>query len=118
MSSRFLHQLTATELRDAFLKGEVKATAIAEHFQARVEKHNPELGAFLSTLGERMLIKAEQLDRKRARNEPLGRLAGIPIAIKDNTHIAGEITTCASKFLENYKAPFDATVVRLLELHA
>src|ERR1700690_3050791 len=82
-----MHQLTATQLR----------------------------GAFLSVLGERMLLKAEQLDRKRAHNLPIGRLAGIPVAIKDNMHIAGEITTCASKFLSHYKAPFHATAVRLLE---
>ena len=109
------HQLTATQLRDAFLKGEVKAVAIAEHFLKRIEHHNQELGAFLHVLGERMLIKAEQLDRKRAHNQPIGRLAGIPVAIKDNMHIAGELTTCASKFLSNYKAPFNATAVRLLE---
>jgi aspartyl-tRNA(Asn)/glutamyl-tRNA(Gln) amidotransferase subunit A len=110
-----MHRFTATQLRDAFLKGEIKAVAIAEHFLKRIEKYNRELGAFLSVLGERMLIKAEQLDRKRAHNQPVGRLAAIPVAIKDNMHIAGETTTCASKFLSNYKAPFDATAVRLLE---
>ncbi len=110
-----MHQFTATQLRDAFLKGEIKAIAIAEHFLKRVENYNPDLGAFLSVLGERMLIKADHIDRKRAHNQPVGSLAGIPIAIKDNMHIAGEITTCASKFLSNYKAPFDATAVRLLE---
>ncbi|MES2274154.1 MAG: Asp-tRNA(Asn)/Glu-tRNA(Gln) amidotransferase subunit GatA, partial [Chlamydiota bacterium] len=47
--------------------------------------------------------------------KPLGRLAAIPIGIKDNMHIKGEITTCGSKFLSNYKAPFDATATHLLE---
>ena len=59
--------------------------------------------------------RAKELDEKQKSGKKMGRLAGIPIAIKDNIHVKGEITTCASKFLVNYKAPFDATVIRLLE---
>ncbi|MBS0626217.1 MAG: Asp-tRNA(Asn)/Glu-tRNA(Gln) amidotransferase subunit GatA [Verrucomicrobia bacterium] len=110
-----LHHFTAIELRDSFIRGEYTAVQIAEFFLKRIEKHNQQLGAFLSILGPRMLLKAEQLDHKRSQNKPLGKLAGIPIAIKDNMHIAGEITSCASKFLRNYKAPFDATAIRLME---
>jgi len=109
------HLCSAIELRDAFLKGEASAVQIAEHFILRIEKHNKEIGAFLSVLGPRALLKAEALDKKRAHNKPLGKMAAIPVAIKDNMHIQGEITTCGSKFLKNYKAPFEATAVRLLE---
>ncbi len=110
-----LHHFSAIELRDAFLKGETTAVQIAEHFLSRIEKHNKELGTFLSVLGPRALMKAEALDKKRAHNKPLGKMAAIPVAIKDNMHIQGEITTCGSKFLKNYKAPFEATAVRFLE---
>lgn len=110
-----LHHLSAIELRDAFLKGELSAVQIAQSFLARIEAHNKDLGAFLSILGPRALVKAEALDKKRAHNQPLGKLAAVPIAIKDNMHIAGEITTCGSQFLTNYKAPFHATAVHLLE---
>ncbi len=110
-----LHHCSATEIRNLFLKGEVKAVEIAEHFLKRIEQHNQGLGAFLSVLGERALIKAEHLDHKKAKNLPLGKLAGVPVAIKDNMHIAGEFTTCASKFMSNYRAPFDATVTKLWE---
>ena len=109
-----LHHLSAVEIRNAFIKGEVSAVKIAETFLKRIAAHQ-ELKAFLHVLGPRALLKAEALDRKRAQNKPLGKMAAIPVAIKDNMHIAGEITTCASKFLRNYKAPFDATVVRLME---
>jgi aspartyl-tRNA(Asn)/glutamyl-tRNA(Gln) amidotransferase subunit A len=109
------HTLSATELREAFVRGEVKAVDIVHHFLKRIETHGSKLGAFLSVLGPRAILKAERLDRKRAHNEPLGKLAGVPIAIKDNTHIEGELTTCGSQFLKNYKAPFDATAVHLLE---
>ncbi len=81
----------------------------------RINAANKDLHAFLSMFTERALEKARELDKKRANNQPLGKLAGIPIAIKDNIQIKGEITTCASKFLENYRAPYDATVIRLLE---
>ena len=110
-----LHHLSAIEIRDAFLKGEVSAVSIAQHFLKRIGEKNKDLGAFLSILGVRALLKAEALDKKRAQNKPLGKMAAVPLAIKDNMHIQGEITTCASKFLENYKAPFNATAVELFE---
>jgi aspartyl-tRNA(Asn)/glutamyl-tRNA(Gln) amidotransferase subunit A len=110
-----LHHFTAVELRDAFVRGDVSAVKIVEHFLGRIDRHLKELGAFLTVLGPRALLKAEALDRKRAQSKPLGKMAAVPVAIKDNQHIAGEITSCGSKFLRNYKAPFDATAVRLME---
>jgi len=59
--------------------------------------------------------KAEELDRKKAAGHRLGKLAAVPVAIKDNIHVEGEITSCASKFLVNYRAPFTATAVTLME---
>lgn len=110
-----LHLLSAIELRDAFIRGDLSALRIANHFLQRIEQHDPMLKAFLSVLGPRMLIKAEMLDRKRAHGQPLGALAAVPIALKDNMHLEGELTSCASKFLSNYTAPFSATAVRLLD---
>lgn len=115
MTQKPLHHLSATELRDAFVKGEVSALSIAQYFLQRIERYNQQTGSFLSVLGPRMLLKAEALDHKRAQGKPLGKLAGVPIAIKDNMHLKGETTSCASKFLHNYKAPFHATAVHLLE---
>ncbi|PIS01274.1 MAG: Asp-tRNA(Asn)/Glu-tRNA(Gln) amidotransferase GatCAB subunit A [Chlamydiae bacterium CG10_big_fil_rev_8_21_14_0_10_35_9] len=110
-----LYKLSAYELRNLFLDKKVKATEITEYFLKRIEKNNKKLGAFLTVLSERAMQKAKELDQKNAENKPMGRLAGVPIAIKDNTHIEKEITTCASQFLTNYKAPFSATAVKLLE---
>jgi aspartyl-tRNA(Asn)/glutamyl-tRNA(Gln) amidotransferase subunit A len=112
---RHIHHFSAVELRDAFLKGEITAVKIAEHFLKRIDQHGQTLGAFLNVLEARVLGQAEALDKKRSHGKPLGKLAGIPIAIKDNMHIAGETTTCGSKFLQNYKAPFNATAVHWLE---
>lgn len=110
-----MHTFTAIQLHDKFMRGELSATSIVRHFLDRIEKYDSRVGAFLAVFQERALAKAENLDKKRASGQPLGRLAAIPIAIKDNIHVEGELTTCASKFLVNYRAPFSSTVVRLLE---
>lgn len=106
---------TAHAVRELFRKGDISATRIAEITLERIARHDAEVGAFLSIFTDRVMEKAKRLDHKRATGAPLGKLAGIPIAIKDNMHVKGELTTCASRFLANYRAPFDATAVRLLE---
>ncbi|MCB1118960.1 MAG: Asp-tRNA(Asn)/Glu-tRNA(Gln) amidotransferase subunit GatA [Chlamydiia bacterium] len=110
-----MHELTAIQLHDRFIKGKATAKEIVRYFLDRIDTLNPKYGAFLSVCHERALQKAEALDAKKQRGEPLGKLAALPIAIKDNIHVKGELTTCASKFLTNYRAPFDATVTRLIE---
>lgn len=111
----FLYQKSGTEIRNHFLQGDISAKEIAKHFLARTLKHNDSLQAFLEVMEEEMLIKAEALDEKRRRGEKLGKLAAIPIAIKDNMHIQGKRTTCGSQFLKNYQAPFSATAVSFME---
>jgi aspartyl-tRNA(Asn)/glutamyl-tRNA(Gln) amidotransferase subunit A len=110
-----MHRKSALELRDLFAKGEVSATEIAKHFLGRIDRYNGSYGAFLKVLDERTLERAKQLDEKRSKGEPIGKLAGVPVALKDNIHLAGELTTCASKFLTNFRAPFSATVTQLME---
>lgn len=110
-----MYSLSAIEIRDKFLRGEVSATAVTQMFLDRIDRFDGQIGAFLSVFHERALAKAKALDEKRSAGKKLGKMAGIPIAIKDNIHVKGEITTCASKFLTNYRAPFDATATRLLE---
>ncbi len=110
-----MHSLSAIEIRDKFLRGEISAVTIVETFLKRIEKYDHEVGAFLAVFNERAIQQAKKLDEKRKAGHKLGKLAGVPIAIKDNIHVKGELSTCASKFLTNYRAPFDATVTRLLE---
>lgn len=110
-----MHKKTAHELHEEFIRGKLTAAEIASFYLERTKRLNPKLNAFLSIFEKRALLKAEELDKKRAAGKPLGKLAGIPIGIKDNILIKGELNTCASKMLENFKAPYDATVIRLLE---
>jgi aspartyl-tRNA(Asn)/glutamyl-tRNA(Gln) amidotransferase subunit A len=110
-----MHRLTAIEIRDKFLKGEISATAIVAFFLQRINQFDGQICAFLEVYQDRAMDQAAKLDEKRAKGIKLGRLAAIPIAIKDNIHVKGEITSCASKFLANYRSPFNATVTELLE---
>lgn len=110
-----MHTLSAIELRDRFMRGELSAVAITQTFLDRIDRYDSHIGAFLSVFHERALQRAKALDEKRASGHSLGKLAAIPIGIKDNIHVKGEISTCASKFLTNYRAPFDATVTQLIE---
>lgn len=110
-----MHRLTAIEIHRQFIEGKVTAVQITEHFLGRIDRLEGQVGAFLNVLRDRAIAQAKALDEKKARGEPLGKLAGIPIGIKDNIHIEGVTSTCGSKFLSNYKAPFSSTVAKLLE---
>lgn len=110
-----IHLLPAHQIHDRFIKGSLNAEEIVKAFLKRIDDLDGQIGAFLAVYHERALAKARALDKKRQAGETLGKLAAIPIALKDNIHLNGELTTCASKFLTNYRAPFDATVTRLIE---
>lgn len=109
-----MHNESAIAIRDNFLKGERSAVSILNTYLKRIAKYDNQIGSFLQVFDDKALARAEELDKKRAAGEPLGKLAGIPIAIKDNILIKGEIASCASKFLTNYRAPYQATVIDLL----
>lgn len=106
---------SAIQLHRKFIEGELSATAAIQATLDRIAKFDGKIGAFLSVQNEKALAKAAALDKKRANGEKLGRLAGVSIAIKDNILVKGELNTCASKFLTNYRAPYNATVIDLLE---
>lgn len=110
-----MYRETARALSDSFKTGKRSALEIANYFIQRIEREDAKTDAFLTVLGDRMRKRAKALDEKRAQGKHLGKLAAVPVALKDNMHIEGELTTCASKFLSNFKAPFHATVTRLLE---
>lgn len=106
---------SASTLSQSFKTGEFSAQEIMTVFFDHIGKYDPQVKAFLAIYREEALQQARALDNKRAKGLPLGKLAGIPVALKDNIHVKGKVTTCASRFMENYVAPFDATVVRLIE---
>ena len=109
-----MEQLSATELRDKIKAGEISSVEATQSVFARIEKYEPKIGAYISTFEERALAKAKEVDERIASGESVGALAGVPVAIKDNMCTMFGTTTCASKILENFHAPYNATAVQKL----
>ena len=106
---------SARAIRDGVASGQFSATEVCRAFLARIESTNPSLNAFTLIAADRALAQAEAIDRRRAAGGTLGALAGVPVAIKDNLCVKGMRTTAASRMLEGYVPPYDATVVERLE---
>jgi aspartyl-tRNA(Asn)/glutamyl-tRNA(Gln) amidotransferase subunit A len=109
-----IEQLSARELRDKIAEGQVKSVAATEAVLQAIEKYEPAVGAYISTFRERALAKAKEVDEKIAAGQSVGQLAGVPVAIKDVMCTTFGATTCASKILENFHAPYNATAVEKL----
>jgi aspartyl-tRNA(Asn)/glutamyl-tRNA(Gln) amidotransferase subunit A len=95
-------------------RGETTALSVAEASLARIDARDGALNAFLTVARDEVLEQARAIDAKRARGEPLGPLAGVPIALKDALCTRGVRTTAGSKILESWIPPYDATVVAKL----
>lgn len=108
-------ELSGKQLHQRFTLGSVTATAIAEAFLDRIDKLEPSIGAFTEVLRKTSLQSARDLDARRLAGKTLGRLAAVPVAIKDLLHVANCKTTCGSNALKDYLAPFDATVIKHLK---
>jgi len=110
-----LLELTAFELLERLAVGEVTGVEAVRASLDRINAVDGDVRGYVSVLSERALGRAQEIDRRRSAGEPLGRLAGLPIAIKDNLCMRGASTTCSSRILENFVPPYDAHVVELLE---
>ncbi len=106
---------TIKSVREALAAKRISARELAGEFLNRIEKRNPELNAFLALSPERAYAQADALDTRIAAGETLPALAGLPLAVKDVLSTHGVPTTCASRMLENYRPPYDATAVERLE---
>ena len=108
----FIYELTAKELRDKFLSNQLSAVEIVNSFYERIEKVEDKIKSFVSLRKDIAIDEAKKLDEKKKNGEKLGKLAGIPIAIKDNILMEGQKSTSCSKILENYIGIYDSTVVK------
>jgi aspartyl-tRNA(Asn)/glutamyl-tRNA(Gln) amidotransferase subunit A len=106
---------TVAGVRAALQAKKISARELAAEFYGRIDRRNSELNAFLTLSPERAYEQADRIDAAVARGETLPPLAGVPIAIKDVLSTRGIRTTCASKILESYVPPYDATAVERLD---
>jgi len=106
--------LTAAVLASLVKNGDLGAREIAGAFLRAIREKNKMFNGYITVCEKEALAEAENLDRKRAAGEPLGPLAGVPVAVKDNICTKGVLTTCGSKMLHNHVPLFDATVVERL----
>ncbi len=107
--------LGSTELRKRLAAGEITSLELTRACLDRIQRHDAALGAFLRVDPPATLARAEEIDRRRKAGKPLGRLAGLPVALKDVLCTEGEPTTCASRMLKDFRPPYDATVVAKLK---
>jgi aspartyl-tRNA(Asn)/glutamyl-tRNA(Gln) amidotransferase subunit A len=110
-----LTSLTLTEIRDHLRRKEVSAAELVRAHLERITSVDTDVRSYLTVSPERALEQAARVDHAIAAGEPLGPLAGVPTAIKDVILTRGVRTTCGSRILEHFIAPYDATAVVRLE---
>ncbi len=102
-------------LHEKLVTRQCSAVSLVEQYFSVIEKRDPEILAYLTPLQEQALAEAREVDEQIARGESIDLLSGIPGAIKDNILMEGIRATSASKILDSYIAPYDATVVAKLK---
>lgn len=102
---------TATELLALLARGEITSEALTQTFLQAIRQREPQVQAFLHVAEPEALEQACAVDLRRKKGEPVGVLAGVPVAVKDVLCTRGMRTTCGSKILQNFVPPHDAHVI-------
>ena len=108
-------KLTVHELRQMLEERKITSEELTKQYFDRIKNVDDKINSYITICEEEAINKAKEIDQKYRKGEKLGPLAGIPIAIKDNICTKYIKTTCASKMLENFVPPYDATVIEKLK---
>jgi aspartyl-tRNA(Asn)/glutamyl-tRNA(Gln) amidotransferase subunit A len=106
---------TVVDIAQDIASGKTSAVEVLEQHLARITEREGEIHAFNLVTTEQARATAQQVDADIKAGKPIGALAGVPVALKDNMCTRGIETTCSSKILEGWKPPYDATVVTRLQ---
>ncbi|MBS0482817.1 MAG: Asp-tRNA(Asn)/Glu-tRNA(Gln) amidotransferase subunit GatA [Proteobacteria bacterium] len=109
-----LTELGVAAIRDGVAKGDFTAVEVAEGFNANVAAAQAALNAFIVATPEKALDAAKATDARRAAGQPLGKMGGVPIGMKDLFATRGVQTTAASHILEGFKPEYESTVSQKL----
>lgn len=112
-----LYKLTATELSQMLADKKCSSVEITKSLLDRISAVEKDIASYITVTDELALKKAQEVDQKLSSGQKLSKLAGIPIAIKDNICTKDILTTCASKMLYNFAPPYNATVIEKLNAH-
>jgi len=108
-------KLNIVKAHQGLVNKEFSAKELTLAFLERIENQDKKISAFISVTGDSALKEAERIDKEISKKKEISLLTGIPLAVKDNILVEGIKTTCASKILENYIAPYDAFVIKKLK---
>lgn len=108
-------EMTAEEIGKAYREKTLTVPEVVKAFLDNIEKEDEKIKAYITVCKEEALKKADEVQAMFDTEKEMGALAGIPIAIKDNICTKGVRTTCASKMLENFIPPYDASVMKKIE---
>ncbi|MEM3745169.1 MAG: Asp-tRNA(Asn)/Glu-tRNA(Gln) amidotransferase subunit GatA [Candidatus Bathyarchaeia archaeon] len=110
-----LRDLSAIDIVERIKRQEITAEDYISSIAERIFEVDGNINAFISVVADEALEKAREIDRRVSRGEKVGKLAGVAIAVKDNICTLGIRTTCASRMLEKFVPPYDATVIERLK---
>ena len=111
MNSMEILSLTATELSEKIKQKEITVVEATKAVLEQIKKAEPVINSYVTVDEEGALAQAEEVQKKIDAGELTGPLAGVPVAVKDNMCVEGQLTTCSSKILYNFKPTFSSEAV-------
>ncbi|MFM7866151.1 MAG: amidase, partial [Planctomycetaceae bacterium] len=106
-----MHSASVTQLLAQLNSGTLTSRQLVQACLDRIAEFNPRINALVHVAAQTALEQADQVDSKRAGGQPVGILAGLPIAVKDNICVRGMPATCGSRMLQNFMPPHSAHVI-------
>jgi len=110
-----MNNLTIVQAHKGLLEKKFSALELTKLFLNKIKKEDKKISSFITVTNDLALSQAKEVDKLISAGKKIPILAGVPLAVKDNILVKGIKTTCASKILENYVAPYNATCIKKLK---